>query len=271
MKFFKHFSVLALHIHRKQQLHAVLLFSFICFVVPSISAAQTRTSDANALMQHIDKMWRSDSSHVLISMKVKTSRYERTMKLESWSKGKEHSLIIIRSPKKDRDIATLKVGENIWNYLPKINRVTKVPASMMSGSWMGSHFTNDDLVKENTYEDDFTSTITFDGERNGHTIVEVTSTPHPNAAVVWGKVVTQIDKKNSVPISAIYFDEDNSPVRKMIFDRVTTQGDRIYPARLTLTPVDKPEESTVVEYLNMEFDLPLRDQLFSLRSLQKKH
>lgn len=103
-----------------------------------------------------------------MSMAVKTSRYERTMTMEAWSRGKDYSLVVIRNPVKERGISTLKVEENIWNYLPKINRLTKAPSSMMSGSWMGSHFTNDDLVKENTFEDDYDASISFEGERIGH-------------------------------------------------------------------------------------------------------
>ena len=103
------------------------------------------------LIHHIDDLWRGETSQATMSMAVKTQRYERSMTLESWSSGKKASLVVIREPVKDRGVATLKVDDNIWNYLPKINRVTKVPSSMMSGSWMGSHFTNDDLVKDSTF------------------------------------------------------------------------------------------------------------------------
>ncbi|MDH4248629.1 MAG: outer membrane lipoprotein-sorting protein, partial [Deltaproteobacteria bacterium] len=101
---------------------------------------------AAELMRRMDELWRGDASHARMTMQVRTRNYTRSMTLESWSRGKEHSLIRILSPKKDEGIATLKVSDNIWNYLPNINRVTKVPASMMGGAWMGSHFTNDDLV-----------------------------------------------------------------------------------------------------------------------------
>jgi len=266
------FSVLSLHFHRKHHFLStnIILLVFACIPFSS-TLADSKFTDAASLMRHIDQLWRSNSSHVIMTMKVKTNRYQRTMKLESWSKGKDKSLIIIRSPKKDRGIATLKVSENIWNYLPKINRVTKVPASMMSGSWMGSHFTNDDLVKENTYEDDYESSITFSGVRDNKSVIEVTSIPKPDAAVVWGKVVTVIDSEKYVPLESSYFDEENLPVRVMKFDNVITQNNRMFPARLVLHPIDKPEESTIVEYLETDFDINLNDGLFSLRSLQKKH
>lgn len=118
------------------------------FQSASADTSQSNPLTAKQLLDHIDQLWRGNTSHTLMQMQVKTRRYQRTMEMEAWSMGDEHSLVVIQQPVKDKGIATLKVEENIWNYLPKINRVTKVPASMMSGSWMGSHFTNDDLVKE---------------------------------------------------------------------------------------------------------------------------
>ncbi len=234
------------------------------------AVADQNISDANSLMRHVDRLWRSDSSHALMTMQVKTAHYQRTMRLEAWSKGKDKSLIVILAPRKDKGVATLKVGNNIWNYLPKIRRVSKVPASMMSGSWMGSHFTNDDLVKESTFEDDYDSSISFQGERNGRQVVEITSIPKPDAAVVWGKVVTTIDKQTLTPVAAIYYDEDDNKVREMLFDQVKTINGKPIPLRLRLYPLDKPRESTIVVYESLEFDIPLEDRLFSLKNLQKR-
>ncbi len=233
-----------------------------------VSAGNVK-DDVDAIMRHVDKLWRSDSAHAVMSMTVKTRRYTRTMEMESWSKGSERSLVVIRAPKKDSGIATLKVEDNIWNYLPKINRVTKVPASMMSGSWMGSHFTNDDLVQENTYEDDYQNSLTFSGERDGRAIYEVSATPRPDAPVVWGRVVMELEQKRLLPLRASYFDEEGVLVRTMVFDQVSQRGDRYVPMRMTLTPSDKPDESTVVEYQKIDFDVEISDQLFSLQRLQK--
>jgi hypothetical protein len=174
-----------------------LLVCGLLFLATSVHAITVEE-----LIHHVDRLWRGDTSQAVMTMAVKTQRYERTMTMESWSRGKDYSLVVIREPIKDRNVATLKVQDNIWNYLPKINRVTKVPSSMMSGSWMGSHFTNDDLVKESTFEDDYTSTISFEGTRDGRPVYEVTSLAKPDAAVVWGKVVTLFDQKSLAPASA---------------------------------------------------------------------
>ncbi|MCW8918140.1 MAG: outer membrane lipoprotein-sorting protein [Gammaproteobacteria bacterium] len=233
-----------------------------------LPAAQAMEIDE--LMTHIDRLWRGDTSQATMTMTVKTRRYERTMTMEAWSRGQDYSLVVIREPVKDRGIATLKVRENIWNYLPKINRVTKVPASMMSGSWMGSHFTNDDLVKESTFIDDFESVISFEGERDGTLIYEVTSIPRPDAAVVWGKVVMSIRQDNFAPLVAHYFDEEELLVRLMRFDQIAEVDGRAIPLRMTLLPQDKPDESTVVVYEKIAFGMALDDNFFSLRGLQQR-
>ena len=205
-----------------------------------------------------------------MSMTVKTRRYERTMTMEAWSRGKDYSLVLIREPVKDRGIATLKVKDNIWNYLPKINRVTKVPSSMMSGSWMGSHFTNDDLVKESTFEDDYNSSITFEGERDGKQIYEMTALPKPDAAVVWGKVVMLIGQQTLAPFKAFYYDEDGVLIRTLTFDQPREIDGRSVPMRMSLQPEDKPEESTVIVYHSIEFGVPLEESFFSLQSLKQR-
>jgi len=246
----------------------LLLVLSLPVIVENVNGSEFK--DANSLMRHVDRLWRSDSSQANMTMSVQTSHYKRTMKMEAWSKGKGRSLVIIREPKKDKGIATLKVNENIWNYLPKINRVTKVPPSMMSGSWMGSHFTNDDLVKENTFEDDYTSKISFSGKQDGVDIYEITSLPQPNAPVVWGKVVTKIEKSKLTPIVALYYDEEGVLARTMSFQDTRKIGSRYIPMRLELKPADKPDESTTVIYNDIKFDMKLSDGFFSLQNLKKR-
>ncbi|MDX1803358.1 MAG: outer membrane lipoprotein-sorting protein [Alcanivorax sp.] len=226
--------------------------------------------DADTLMRHIDRLWRGQTSHAVMTMTVTTRRYQRTLSLEAWSKGKAYSLIVIRQPIKDAGVTTLKVEDNIWNYLPKINRVTKVPSSMMAGSWMGSHFTNDDLVRESTFEDDYHSQISFQGERDGQRIYEITSIPNADAAVVWGKVVMIIDQQTLAPYKAWYYDEEGALVRTLVFDQRQRIGERTVPMRLSLQPQDKPDESTVITYQSIEFDRPLDDGFFSLKNLKRQ-
>jgi outer membrane lipoprotein-sorting protein len=239
---------------------------------PLLAPAPVRAADAvdaDALMRRVDELWRGKSSHAQMTMTVKTDRYERSMTMEAWSEGTQKSLVKILAPKKDRGIATLKVERNIWNYLPKINRVTKIPPSMMMGSWMGSHFTNDDLVKESSFADDYTSTITFRGRRGGRAVYEVTSIPRPQAVVVWGKVVMEIEQDTLLPLRAAYYDEDGKVARTLAFEDAKTFDGRRLPARLVLTPADKPGESTTIVYEGIRFDVRLAPDLFTLRGLRE--
>lgn len=242
----------------------------VLLIILLIFTAPVQAIEVDELIRHIDKLWRGETSQATMTMTVKTRRYERSMTMEAWSRGKDYSLIVIREPVKDRGISTLKVKENIWNYLPKINRVTKVPSSMMSGSWMGSHFTNDDLVKESTYEDDYDSSISFEGKRDGKLIYEITSIPKPDAAVVWGKVTMEIEQKTLAPYRALYYDEEGTLVRTMTFDQIQSIDSRAVPMRMSLQPEDKPNESTVIVYKAIEFAVPLKESFFSLQNLKKR-
>lgn len=244
------------------------VFGIILILCMPVRVLAIEVSD---IIRHIDELWRGETSKANMSMTVNTSRYQRSMTMDAWSMGQEYSLIIIKKPVKDKDIATLKVEQNIWNYLPKINRVTKVPSSMMSGSWMGSHFTNDDLVKESTFLKDYTSRITFDGERDGRLVFEISSVPVENAAVVWGKVVTLVDQHTLAPVTSLYYDEDGLLVRTISFDRFEKLGNKTVPMKMSLQPEDKPAESTVIVYHNIEFGVPLDQAFFSLKNLKRGH
>jgi len=247
-----------------------VLCGFVIILHLSLISFTVRAIELDELIRHIDELWRGNTSHATMSMSVKTQRYERSMTMEAWSRGKDYSLVLIRKPIKDRGIATLKVVENIWNYLPKINRVTRVPSSMMSGSWMGSHFTNDDLIKESSFQDDYTSNITFEGDRDGQSIYEITSLPKMDAAVVWGKVVMLIEQNTLAPYKAFYYDEEELLIRTMTFDQFQKIDGRTIPMRMSLQPEDKPEESTVIVYQNIAFEVALEDDFFSLKSLRQR-
>lgn len=221
------------------------------------------------ILDYIDDLFRGDSSEAHLTMRVKTEHWERTLELEAWSKGKEKSLIRILAPKKEEGTATLKSGTDLWNYLPKVNRVIKLPSSMMSGSWMGSHFTNDDLVKESRMAEDYNFEITFEGEREGENIIEITCIPKPEAAIVWGKVAVIVDAKTYIPKRIDYYDEDMEPARTLTYSDPKEFGDRTLPAKLVITPEDKPDESTTVIYEDISFNIGVPDTKFSLRELRR--
>lgn len=220
---------------------------------------------AEELLNATDDVFRGKSSTATIEMQVKTKRYERTMRMRSWALGTEKSLIVIDEPAKDAGMATLKVDDNIWNYLPKVDRTMKVPAGMMSGSWMGSHFSNDDLVKENRLAEEFTWTEPTQNELGNWVL---TLTPKPDAPVVWGSLVVEVTE-DRIPVKVVYNDEDGSVARTMTWEDVKEIGGRKMPALMRLVPADAPDEFTVVRYIDIDFDADVPESKFSLQSLKQ--
>jgi len=249
----------------------LFIFTLVLFFLPihAPTGAQEPPLTPKQILDRVDDLFRSRSSYSLGTMTVTTAHWKRSLNMEFWTKGKEQSLIRILAPKKEKGTTTLRAGNDIWNYLPKVKRVIKLPSSMMAASWMGSHFTNDDLVKESRMAEDYTFEITFSGRIEGKEIVEVTCYPQPEAAVVWGKVVVRASREDYLPLSVKYFDEDLRLARTMTFSDVAQLGGRQLPTIVTIAPEDRPGESTVIKYEKITFDLDLDDDFFSLRNLQR--
>ncbi|MFV1957029.1 MAG: outer membrane lipoprotein-sorting protein [bacterium] len=246
-----------------------VLFTILSLLSASSADAKSRIDPVEILVK-VDDLWRGESSYADFTMEVTTVHWQRSLKMKAWSLGKDYSLIIITHPPKERGVATLKALKDIWNYLPRVNRVIRVPTSMMMAGWMGSHFTNDDLVKESRMSEDYDVEITFDGTRNGSEVYDLTLTPKPEAPVVWGKIVITVTKDDLLPTESLYFDEEGELARSMVFTDIRMFEGRRVPATLTLTPADKPMEKTVVRYEDMKFGLGLDTKFFSLRNLSRK-
>lgn len=237
-----------------------------CVVAPHAVEAQT----AREILDRVDQLMRGESSRGLVSMEITTEHWARQLEMEVWSLGTEYSLVRVESPAREAGTATLKADQEVWNYLPRVDRTIKVPPSLMMGSWMGSHFTNDDLVKESRIVDDYDFEISFQGDRDGEEIWEFTLTPKPEAPVVWSRVEYDVRKRDLMPIEVRYFDEDDALSRVMRFSGYATLGGRLVPARMDVIPADKPEERTTLIYHELEFDIGLDEAFFSLRNLRAR-
>lgn len=246
----------------------IIVLALILPVV--IIGAEPAAPDGQEILRRVDDMWRGNSSAGLMTMNIKTAHWERTLQMKGYSKGKDLSLMRIVYPKSEAGTGTLKVDENIWNYLPKTRRVMKVPSSMMMGSWMGSHFTNDDLVKESRLEDDYSFELVSVNGEDGTLLYDITLLPKPDAAVVWGKIVITVRADDLVPVLEEFYDEDGELVRRMTFDNITVLQDRTVPLTLKIVPVDKPEEYTEIIYDKLLFDIPIEDDFFSLQNLKRR-
>ena len=240
----------------------------LCLCLPAQAVAgQDRTS---FILNKVDDLWRGESSFAVVSMRVKTEHYTRTMRLEGWSKGKEKTLFRVLEPLRERGTMTLKFGSHIYTYLPKTDRTIRLTSGMMMGSWMGSHLTNDDLVKEARLEEDYDAEISFEGMRDNQQIIEFTLTPKADAPVVWGKLSLIILADGYTPLVEMYYDEDMALARTFIFSGMKMLGGRERPAILRVTPADKPDEFTEFIYEKLELNIPLSDAMFSKASLKNR-
>ncbi len=223
-------------------------------------------SELDDLLDKIDEVYRSKSSYAEMSMEIATPHWQRILKMKSWTEGLKKTFITILEPKKEKGISTLKVENEMWNYFPKINKVIKVPSSMMMGSWMGSDFTNDDLVKENTLREDYFYKI-IKKEKNIYTIE---LKPKPETVTVWGKIHLVVDAKKFIPLLEEFYDEKDVLKRKMVFDKVAKIQNNLIPLRMTLIPLDKEGHKTIIMYDKIRFDIPVKAETFSMKNLQKR-
>jgi outer membrane lipoprotein-sorting protein len=246
--------------------HAARVAVFSVLLTAPAFASET----PREIVDRVDRILRGDSSHGTATMEVKTQHWERSLSMEIWSLGTEDSLVRITAPAKEAGTATLKVDNDIWNYLPKVDRTIKIPASMMMGSWMGSHFTNDDLVKDSRLVDDYDIEVSFEGARDGIEVWELRLTPHPDAPVVWGRIDYRVRKNDLMPLWSKYYDEDGNLIRTLTFSDFRTFDGRLVPAVMTMTPEDKPGEHTTVRYQTLAFDVHLEPSFFSLQNLKSR-
>jgi outer membrane lipoprotein-sorting protein len=244
----------------------LLLAALLASTSPAVLAADKPTIEE--LLNATDDVQRGDSSTGIMSMHIKTDRYERTVKMQMWTEGTEKSLIRILEPPKEAGVCTLKVDDNIWNYMPKVDRTMKLPASMMSGGWMGSHITNDDLVKQNRLSEDFTASVTSEPGVDGADHWTVVLLPKEDAAIVWGQIVVKV-RPDLIPLAITYHDEDLSLVRTMSFHDVEEVNGQQIPMRFRVEPADKPGEFTEITYNDLKLDVDIPASTFSLQALRK--
>ena len=242
----------------------ILFFGFFISTYADASNLNPRK-----ILDSVDDIYRSNTSHGILTLAVTTTNWQRTLTLEQWSKGKNKHLIKVLKPKKEKDLATLRVDTNVWNYMPKVKKVVKIPSSMMSSSWMGSHFSNDDLVKQSRMVKDYDYSTSFEGIRDGIDIVEITCIPKMNAAVVWGKVEVIVYREDFIPLRLIYYDEDLNLSRKLEFSNIQIIDNKKIPLKMQMVPENEPGESTTIQWKEIKFDLTISDDFFSLRKLQE--
>ena len=238
----------------------------VCPGAPAPLAGQPGRPDVETLLQHLDDLYRSKSSIARIQIDVTGTRSTRSMRLRAWTRGEEEVLVLIEAPPREAGTATLRVGNNLWNYLPRIARTIRVPPAAMLGSWMGTDFTNDDLVKESSLRKDFAARIDrrSDNPRGWWLTLDV----KPGVVGRWARIELLVSDEQ-LPVEERHYDRRGRLARTMSFDDVKVLGGRRLPARIALVPADAAGQRTEMRYLDVQFDVPLSDDTFSLSRLER--
>lgn len=247
--------------------HSGFVFAQTETVQPETTQTVQTLPSVDEVMNHLDDLYRSTSSHAVMRMSVVTSNFERELELESWTEGEDQALTVIRSPSREAGTATLRTEDGLWNYAPRADRLMRVPTALMSEGWMGSHFTNDDMMRESDYSDDYDTTMEL-AQRDGEEVLIATLIPHEDAPVVYSKVEMWLVPDTWMPLRSDYYDGEEL-LRTMTFTSPRTFGDRTIPAVLTITPHTDPGEHTTFEYLEMEFNIDVNSSFFTQRGLRR--
>ena len=258
-----------------------LLLGSLLVAVPAAVAAAAPKGSAGLedLVRRADTVFRGKTSAAVMSMEVKTKTYTRRYKIVSWddARGTERTLIKILGPASFRGFGTLKIGEQLKLYDPKTNHIQVVGTSMLGGSWMGSHFSNDDLVKETRLARDYTIALSKKWKAQAPvggeaTYYRIAMSPKPTAPVAWGRIDYELweNAKAIVPVSATYYrkPKDTTPARKMAFSEVTQMSGRYVPVKMQVTLADKPGEYTSITYTKLKFDVDIPDAKFTEQALR---
>ena len=193
--------------------------------------------------------------------------WERSMSIRAWTRGQDQTLVRVVEPKKDRGNGTLIDDNNMWTYSPKINRVIKVPSSMMGQSWMGSDFSNKDIARADDIIDQYEHRFLSERMVDGVTVYEIESVPHEDAAVVWGREVLSI-RVDYVVLEHAFYDQDGDLVKALRSYEIAEMGGRTIALRQRMSKVETPDEWTEISVNTVEYDVELGDEIFTLSNLR---
>ena len=253
----------------------VALIGIVCVILlftinTTVIGKDHTTPDVEKIVNYIDQLYRSKTSYADMEMHIVTPHYERTLKMLVWTKGMDRTFIRITSPKKERGVATLRIKNEMWNYLPKIKKVMKISPSMMMGSWMGSDFSNDDLVKESSMQEDYTYKIITPDDATPD-LIYIELIPNEDSTIVWGKIVSAVRSSDYIPVWQHFYDEKGKLMRILNYKDIKTFGSKTIPSVMEMIPQNKQGHKTIIRWNDGNFDTKIEDSIFSRRNLQKSN
>lgn len=247
-----------------------VLAALLLLAAGSASAADPDVKD---LVDRANKALRGDSSHGRLTMTIETPDWKRSLEIEGWNKERAFAFIVIRAPAKERGETTLRRRNEMWLWMPKVERVIKIPPTMMHSAWQGSDFTYEDIVKADSIVKDYTHKLLSKKKEEGRTVYRIEALPKPDAPVVWGKVITDValydDDQAVVPLLEEDYSERGELIRTITLSDIKRLGGRRVPARLECLPATKKGQRTTLQYQDLQFDVPLKDDFFNYQRLQK--
>jgi outer membrane lipoprotein-sorting protein len=243
----------------KQILVYVLIFNFTSLFA----------QDAKEIIMKADELMRSKSSYAEFSMKIIKTDWTRTFGMKSWALEPDYAIIYVTEPARDKGTVTLKRKKEVWNWIPSAQKVIKIPPSMMLQSWMGSDFTNDDLVKESSVINDYEHKILREENYENYDCYVIQSIPKPEAGVVWGKLLTWVSKKEYFQLKVEFYDEDDYLIKKYLGMDIKKLGGRMIPTHWEMVPEDRPDEKTEFDYLDIKFNIDLSQSFFSEQNMKR--
>ncbi len=226
------------------------------------------SQDAREIVRRADDLMQGVTSISVMEMRIVRPAWQRTVSFKSWSKGRDLSMTLITAPAKESGQSFLKLKNDMWSWNPTINRMIKLPPSMMSQGWMGSDYTNDDILKESSVVMDYSHRIIGSEVVSGYDCYRIQLDPREGAAVVWGKIILWISKNEYYELRAEYFDEDGTKAKTHLLSEIRMMHDRKIPTRFEIIPENKPSQKTIVRILSAKFNVPLEDSFFSQQNMK---
>lgn len=242
--------------------------TFSSFFISLIWSIQVFGQSAAEIVSLSEEKMRGKTSESILTISIVRPSWKREIKIKAWIKGSSYSMLLIQSPQKDRGIVFLKKQKEVWNWMPSIEKIIKLPPSMMSQSWMGTDFTNDDLVRESSIVNDYIHSFSGDTIIDNRKCYMITMIPKTDAAVVWGKLVTCIDMERLVQLHIRFYDDENRLVNTMNGFDVGLMDGRLIPTRFEMIPADKKNHKTEMRYESIQFDKPIQDGFFTVEKMK---
>lgn len=246
-----------------------LLVTATLFIFASLSLQAQQDLTAKEIVKMADENMRGKTSVADIDIQIIRPTWKREMNMKAWSKGDDFSMILVKSPAKEKGTAFLKRKKEVWNWIPSIERTIKLPPSMMSQSWMGTDFTNDDLVKEASAVEDYDHSLLGLEKLKTKETYKIEMVPKPDAAIVWEKVIVWIDTLDFLQLKAEFYDEDGELVNVMNTEDIKILGGRKVTSKIEMLPVDKPGYKTLIIYRDIVFDKEIEDNFFTTRNMKQ--